>query len=145
MRQPVFWPFWYFICIRIMIRNKNVLIFNYAQLFVTSYEEKIVNFLKRAYFLAVRTIRFWPSVLRATGFCWLFWEFHSIRKIIRRKHVLIFHYTRKFILPFEKILVSFLKTTYFSVVQTIWFCPSVVHATRCFLNVLGLHMHQEKN
>ena len=145
MQQGVFWTFWDFICIKKRIRHKNVLNFPYARLFFTPFEEKLVNFLKRTYFSTVQTIRIWPSVLRATRFFWLFWGFHCIRKIIRCKHVLLFHYTQKFVPLFEEILVNFLKIAYFSTVQTIRFWPSVVHPTRYFFIVLGLLMHQENN
>ena len=48
------------------------------------------------------------------------------------QRVLIIHYARLFFTPLEEKFVNFLKTTYFSAVQTFRFWSSVVHATGSF-------------
>ena len=67
----VFLPFWVFQCIGKIIRFKNIIFLHHLRLLVTPFEDKLVNFLKMTYFLAIQTIRFLPSNVHVT-LCFLF-------------------------------------------------------------------------
>ena len=138
MWQDVLWPFWEFICTRKIVRNKNVLISQYARLFVTPFQGKLANFFMTTYFSTTQTIWFWPSESARQDFltilghpmhqenyqvqkCYNFSQHTTISHIVRRK-------TREFF-----------KMTYFSTVQTIFFWPFLVRATIIFLPFWDFH------